>query len=372
MVIKILVTFAVFGAAPVCIGLLSARWNGDGGKSLLDIYLAGFLMLLAVFQLLAVPIVLNLPWGFPQLVAGYGTALAVLSVAGVLAGIPVIRILWSNGREKSVKLQALAGRKDGKGKLIETGIYWFLAGALILFQLYMAYAYAPFDGDDAYYVVQSVIADQTNVLYRILPYTGNSTLLDLRHALATLPLWEAFLARTTGIHAAIVAHSLLPLFLIPITYLFYFQIGRILLKDGRKLAVFMILASVLQIFGNTSIYTNATFFLMRTWQGKSLLCNLVLLADIWIMLHLLDSGSQEEVNKEDGKKHGKGGWWILLFMANVAAAMCTTMGAFLAAMFLGIVGLAAAIRTKQASFLIKTIVCCFPCLFYLALFVALI
>lgn len=128
------------------------------------------------------------------------------------------------------------------------------------FQIYMAYTHAFFDGDDAYYVAQSVIADQSNVLYRILPYTGLTTTVDVRHALATLPIWEAYLARISGIHPAIIAHSLLPLIFIPVTYLFYFQIGkRLLKKDYRKLAVFMILVSVLQIFGNTSIYTNSTF-----------------------------------------------------------------------------------------------------------------
>ncbi len=33
----------------------------------------------------------------------------------------------------------------------------------------MAYTDEFFDGDDAYYVAQSVIAEQTDVLYRILP-----------------------------------------------------------------------------------------------------------------------------------------------------------------------------------------------------------
>ena len=128
-----------------------------------------------------------------------------------------------------------------------------------------------FDGDDAYYVAQSVITDETNVLYRILPYTGLTTTLDVRHALASLPVWEAYLARVTGIHAAIIAHSVLPLLLIPLTYIVYFRIGQRLFRgQGRKTAAFLIVVGILQIFGNTSIYTNATFFLMRTWQGKSL------------------------------------------------------------------------------------------------------
>ena len=59
----------------------------------------------------------------------------------------------------------------------------------------MSYTRAMFDGDDSYYVVQSVLADQTGVLNRIRPYTGLSTGLDVRHAFASLPLWEAYVAR---------------------------------------------------------------------------------------------------------------------------------------------------------------------------------
>lgn len=238
----------------------------------------------------------------------------------------------------------------------ECRIFWLIALAAIGVQMYMAFAYASFDGDDAYYVVQSVLADQTGVLNRIRPYTGLSTDLDIRHALAALPLWEAYVARMTGIHAAIVAHTLLPLVLIPLTYLCYFEIGRKLLGAANvKLPIFMTLVSILQIWGNTSIYTNATFFLMRTWQGKSIMANLILLVQIWLLLEVFDK-------KREGSSAG---YWLLLIVNNVAAAMMTSMGAFLAAMFLGITGLVAAIRQKKLSILFKTAACCIPNVVYL-------
>ena len=222
----------------------------------------------------------------------------------------------------------------------------------------MAYTRASCDGDDAYYVVQSVLADQTGVLNRIRPYTGLSTDLDIRHALAALPLWEALVARLTGIHAAIVAHTLLPLVLIPLTYFAYGKIGAKLFgAKGWKLPAFLILVSILQIFGNTSIYTNATFFLMRTWQGKSIMANLILLVLIWLLLEILDETA----------KGGKTGLWVLLALTNVAAAMMTSMGAFLAALFLGIASLVAAVRQKRPSLLGKTVVCCIPNAVFLAM-----
>jgi hypothetical protein len=233
----------------------------------------------------------------------------------------------------------------------------------------MAFAYASFDGDDAYYVVQSVLADQTGVLNRIRPYTGLSTDLDIRHALATLPLWIAYVARMTGIHATIVAHTLLPLIFIPLTYYVFVQIGRKLFSDGSvKLPIFLTLVSIMQIWGNISIYTNETFFLTRTWQGKSVLANLILLVELWLMLELCAREKNRERQEETGSQLP---YWLLLAVNHIAAAMMTSMGAFLTALLFGITALVAAIRYRSWSFLWKTALCCIPNVIYLALLLVL-
>lgn len=342
----------VFVFAPVCTGLLWSKGMGEEKRRADDIYLAGFLTQLAAFQIIAVPVMIREVYGMKLLVNLTTAVLAVLSLLGI--GVTI----WRRRKETA----ALFSRKRPFAALsLECKLFWLLALAAIGVQMYMSYAYASFDGDDSYYVVQSVLADQTGVLNRIRPYTGLSTDLDIRHALATLPLWEAYVARMTGIHAAIVAHTLLPLVLIPLTYLCYFKIGRKLLGAADiRLPVFMTLVSIMQIWGNISIYTNATFFLTRTWQGKSILANLILLVQIWLLLEIFEE-------KEDGSKKG---YWGLLIVNNIAAAMMTSMGAFLAAMFLSIAGLAGAVRYRKLSVLVKAVLCCVPNVVYLLLLVA--
>lgn len=346
----------LFVIAPLCTGLL---WRGAWGErkcGAARLYLSGFLTQFAVFQLIAVPVMIWLPHGMDELVLLASGALALLSAAGVVS------YLLRAGRDGSAWAVPRAYFGECRERLAglsrEARVYWLLAAALIGFQLYMSYTRAMFDGDDSYYVVQSVLADQTGVLNRIRPYTGLSTGLDVRHAFASLPLWEAYVARMTGIHAAIVAHTLLPLVLIPLTYLCYYLIGTKLFEGDltERLPFFMILVSVLQIWGNTSIYTNATFFLMRTRQGKSVMANLVLLALLLLLWEILERRDQK-----------KGGLLCLLVVTNIAAAMMTSMGAFLAAMFIGIAGLAAAVRLKKPSLLAQLGVCCIPNVVYLGL-----
>ena len=383
---ELLAAFAVLIAAPFCIGLLPAlampgekiAWHEERAEEnkkagirriFLErtpvsvcpaaVYAAGFVIVLAVFQIVAVPVILFETWGFPRIVTIYSILLAVLSAAGLIFGFPVLRGMAVDARTWIV---------TRKRPSVETALYWVIAVGLILFQMYMAYTHEFFDGDDAYYVAQSVIAEQTDVLYRILPYTGLSTSLDIRHALASLPIWEAYLARVTGIHPAIIAHSVLPLILIPLTYLVYYRIGMRLFKGAfRKTAVFLILVSLLQIFGNTSIYTNATFFLMRTWQGKSVLCNFVLLTAVWSLLRLWETGADGE---QKGKKQA--GWWLLMAANNVTAAMATTMGAFLLGLFIAIAGLVMAVRQKRSGGLIPLAATCLPGLVYLGIYAAVV
>lgn len=357
---ELIIAFLVLIVAPFCTGLLPARFlsgektvfaglreENEKNKSVcpMTVYVSGLLVSLAVFQLIAVPVIITEAWGFPSIVTLYSVCLIVLSVAGMIVGVPVLRGYAADGKTL---------QQWKKGFSVETSLYWLLALALIGFQLYKAYTCAFFDGDDAYYVVQSVIADETDVLYRILPYTGLTTELDIRHALASLPIWEAYLARVSGTHAAVMAHSILPLILIPAVYMLYFRIGTKLFKgNSRKVAIFLIVVSLLQIFGNTSIYTNATFFLMRTWQGKAVLCNLVLLAEVWILLNL----------------EKRAGWWFLLVINHIVAAMMTTMGAFLVGLFVAVTGLVWAIREKRPGILVPLAASCIPCLVYLVLYV---
>lgn len=60
--------------------------GGRRKKNPVLIYLAGFFLTLAVFQIIAVPVILMKPWGFPIIVKLYSGALILLSAAGLFLG----------------------------------------------------------------------------------------------------------------------------------------------------------------------------------------------------------------------------------------------------------------------------------------------
>ena len=340
--------------APFGTGLIINRYMDEENRSFGVTYVAGFLTLLATFQLIAVPIVFINPWGFETIVDIFTVVTTLFTGMGIVITMHywrrVGRIFYKQScwkeRSKTVQIQ------------------WILVFVLIGLQLFMAVTHASFDGDDAFYVVQSVITDETNTLYRILPYTGGSTRLDMRHAMAVFPLWIAYIARMTGIHATIISHTVLPLFLITLTYMIYYEIGKKLWKEkAEQLPSYMIFVCLLQIFGNVSIYNNATFLLMRTWQGKSMLANVIIPGIFMVLIWLFDGEAE--------KRRQRGGMWFLLVMINIAAAMMSTASVFLNSFLIAVMAVVFSLQEKNIKIFFKMSACCIPCVVYALLYVLL-
>ena len=333
--------------APLGTGLLMNRFIEAEKRSVGMAYISGFLILLASFQLIAVPIVFLDAWGFPIIVTIFNV------VTTLFTGIGIIQALHLWRREGKVFYRRITLIRCMSVEKIQ----WIIVLILIGFQLFMAVTHASFDGDDAYYVVNSLITDETDTLYRTLPYTGKSTNLDMRHSMAVFPVWIAYIARMSGIHATIISHTILPLVLIPLTYLIYYEIGKKLCKEkSTQLSAYMILVCMLHIFGNVSIYNNATFLLMRTWQGKSMLANVVLPAIFMVLLWLFE--------EEPIKRDSKSGLWCLLFLLNIVAAMMSTASVFLNTFLMAVMALVLYFQEKKWKILFRMALCCIPCAFY--------
>lgn len=355
IVLQILMLIFCMVILPFGIGVLPGRWLKKEDRTLTGIWISGYLVLFALFELVGIPVVLFTVYhGFSRLCLIFG----LLAGVGFLAG--VVRLL----KKKEDYSSLLEGSFPEK-RTVEEWVYLVLFALLLGFQLYMAFTRASFDGDDAYYGVQGLIAQQQDTLYRINPNTGRSAPLDIRHALALMPIYEAFLGKMSGIHATIIAHSAAPIGLILLTYALYFQIGRKLFPGKRtEILRFLILMALFQIFGNVSIYTSETFFLTRTWQGKSFAGNFVLPAVLWIFLELFKPVQRGEKRKQTG-------YWILLALLNLAGGASSSLAVLLSCLMSAGLSLIAAVWKRKPWILVKTVLSCIPggiyVLFYLLL-----
>lgn len=354
-------------AIPFCIGLIPVSFISPRRRNPGLLFLAGYFCVWALFALAAIPAVLWVEYD------NFKVASAVFTVLSILCAVLGI-LLWYRNRvsggesllggkpQNDINVTKGAGLRGLlKSMLRAERIEWLLFFLLLGFQLYKAVAFASFDGDDAYYVVESLLAQEADTMYRILPYTGGSTGLDVRHVLAVFPMWVAFVAVKAGIHATIVSHVVMPLVLIPLPYLLYYEMGRKLFDSEETIPVFMIIMAMFQIFGNVSIYTNETFFLTRTWQGKAVAGSLVIPAVLWLFLLLCEEREQE--------KKADMGLWLLFICVNMTAGICSSIAVFLVSILTALTAFVLMITKKNGRILLQFGAACIPNVIYMGIYV---
>lgn len=307
----------------------------------------GYIFMLASFELVSLVILLQRhSRGFRYVRTIYGVLAVVIALSGYIL---TYYLKQKKGQSVYVKPFQLYGSRW----------MWLIAVMLLGFNLWMAMTHANFDGDDAYYVVQSQLTEETDTMYTLQPYTGGSTGLDIRHAMALFTMWIAFIGRMCGIHSTILCHLVLPVFLIPLAYLIQSMIGRELLQEKKEmLPYFVVMLELLYLFGNVSIYTSETFLLTRTWQGKSVACNVLLPATIlWLLVMFIDYD----------KKKDRSLWWIVSTLTIVAGAL-SSLAVILCAMVICISGFFMSIKEKHFMTLVYTGLSCIPAALYILLY----
>lgn len=345
-------------AIPFCIGLIPAHFLSAERKNIGVTLLAGYLIMWAVFEIITIPAVVLIQYdNFLFVLRWFMVAAILLAIAGVI-------ICYFDGAQRRNRFERpLISDTVPYRPGIEAKIEWILFFALVGFQLYMSVTRTSFDGDDAYYVVQSLMAQQNGAMYRNHPYTGRSAPLDARHALAVFPMWVAFIAVKADMHATIVSHVIMPLVLIPLSYLVYYEIGKTLFASRKEnIPVFMIIMGMFQMFGNVSIYTNEAFFLTRTWQGKSVAGSFVIPMLFLIVLWIFE---------KDKEKRREAGLWIMLVCLNMTAGACSSIAVFLLVFLLAMMAFCFMIVERDIRIAVKLGLTCIPSAAYVLLYLIL-
>ena len=346
--ISILILAVWLLLVPTAVGGIAAAGVDKRKKNIAFLWITGQILLWAVFQLICVPFVL-LEKQFSTVVLVYGGAVTVLLIVSLLLSV-------RRFRKRKAGFQVIEGKREGRGKWYYA--LWAVFAVLLVFQLVQAVRLAYGDGDDAYYVAVSTLAEESNQMYLKLPYTGGTTGLDARHGLAPFPIWIAFLARISGMRTVSVAHIAVPLMLIPMTYVIYYLIGRKICgkKNGEKLPLFLVLTELLVLFGDYSFYTAENFMIARSRQGKAALGNIILPVMVFLLLVLLERIQE--------KQKVEWIWWCLLGAVITAGCLCSTLGALLGCLLVGVTGVCAAVCYRRFKILVPMALCCMPAVGY--------
>ncbi len=238
----------------------------------------GFLFLAAIFYISAFPFMM----AHGSLAAL--TALYVIEVCAVFAG--AVYLCYKN--KARVNITCLRKHKYSP----------FLIGTIILGALIIAVlaVLVHSDADDSFYLAQS-----SSALYsgRINPYeqsTGISSLPDQTpYAYVGYEIWTAVICRIFNINTAVLYHSLLPALFMLMHFLVMYDIGKALFKD--RAAVFLMLIMIFDLMGGYSIYSQGAFVMLRLWQGKSVLVNVIMPFLMLVFIKILKQGRSNKYDK---------------------------------------------------------------------------
>ena len=149
---------------------------------------------------------------------------------------------------------------------------------IVVFLLQMiVFTHIDSSADGSYYIGKVSTDVYTNTMGHYDPYTGSAlSELDGRRVLACFPEYNAVIAYFFHLHPLKQAKLIMPQLLALFTLFLYYQIGLQLFSGNHKKAdCFVCIGFLLDVYSFT-IYTNSTFLLTRTYEGKSILANIIL------------------------------------------------------------------------------------------------
>ncbi len=347
MIIGILSIIFWLGLIPLCVGSLMLAGFSQKNNNVIKMYVFGLIVYLSVFQVLIVSNMLTVN-DFFMVCTHFQIAMVILAVLGV--SFFVVRSIKE--RKGKVVVEQVRLVTESKQKKIENLVLWFLFLGVLVFQLIQVLRLTYPDGDDAYYVGTATYGVYVPEMYSKIPYTGATTTFDTRHCLAPLPYVISFLARMSGISAVTIAHSILPFCFLLVTYGIYYLIAKELCGEKREVSLFMLLVSVLFMFGNYSVYSMETFLMTRTRQGKASLGSLALPVAFYLLLLI--------AKELEGKRRDRVIYYVLLGCNAFVAALFTTMGNFIYPCMIMLGSVCICFSKKQWKKLFPLMLTCIP------------
>lgn len=339
IIMKLLITILCLIVLPELLGLLILKfWDKQKNNILLGLVI-GYIIEFTVAQIFTVPMIF-LKTSYKCLLITYTAVLLILAVISIILNFKRFKdIFWDI-------IDVL---------LTIPKTLTIICLVLIVFQMYMYVGTnTHIDDDDAYYVGTATTSVQTNTLFKYSPTTGelSGEHNDLRYKLGPFPVYYAIVSSWINIHPAIVAHCVLPIIFIIIVYSIYALLGYELFnKDLKNTIIFMLLFCFLNLFGNYSIRTTFSFLLFRIWQGKAILCNIIIPLIFYMFL------SEEKKEDELITK-------ITLFLVVWAGVFTTTMGVAFPSIVIGVLGLLYGAYNKSIKSIFKHFLCCIPAICY--------
>lgn len=303
--------------------------------SIVRTYIDGFLMWIAIYQILEVPMVL------------FGASLSVLSTSWIVITAVLIAISVIFGRRQYRLLLA---------QMKESFTTWSSFKALAFVMMGIIFVMAVFFDtglatDDAFYFGASTDAVSSNRMWKFDPYTGREEAkLNAKYAFTGYPMFVATLAKFFGLNVTVVAHIGMCIWSLIIIWISYYLLSSIVFKEKwQRWSIICILCAFI-IAGNYSMGTSSTFVIIAPWLGKTWLAK----ACIPLVLYYAVLAMSNEQSKL--RRHSQAG----MIFAVTTSAFFSSTAVILMPMFIVILCIYYSIVNKTAINVLPSVIALVP------------
>lgn len=308
-------------------------------------YVVGQIMMWAVFELIGVPLI-YMKRSFRSAVVIWCICILIIVV------LEIVYIVWRRKKESCE-----TGQEPMDAGILVLAL---IAFGLIGLQCYQYVFRMHLDKDDSRYIVNAVEAYENDQMLVNNPATGDAYTYEQSSSVAkdTASPWmiyTALMAELVGIHPTILAHTILPVILLGMSYMIFWLIGEALFGAGifEKLFFVIFIAWINMFFCNTT-HTQSTVTLVRIWQGKAVVAAVaipMLLYTLLLLYHARGEASNGRI-------------YILLTVVSLGSCLLSGMGIFFAGIMTGVYGLWYVIVSRRWKELVGVCVACIPTLIY--------
>lgn len=297
LVVRVALLFALLFIVPVLLGtvwtpLLLKR------NRLLACFPVGFFVQLAMFQLLA------LPFTYLQL--------SFSLLCGVFVGAQLLGCAYA--------LWLMISKTSPRAKPLPPGkwetIYLILFLGLLGWQLYNVVVKdtTVWSYDDAYYVTYAADAVRFDRMLTIYPNTGTAVSVNSTRWLQSFLFYSAYLSKLSGIPVTVMNRTILEAFNVVLAYAVYAFMAGSIFRNKENALIFLIILSILHIYGFYSQYSITFRLLGPNYQGKAVLAASLCPLLFALMMRILEY----EYRRRAG---------VLLLLLSIAATGLTMFGA---------------------------------------------
>lgn len=241
---------------PLLLGACIRKFVYNSNKITVSSYILGYSIMLGIYELFVIPFYF-LKLSLWSLTLCWQSILIVIIVLGLFFF------------RKEIKINISFIKKIN-------GIEVILL-VIIVLQIVFITLYQHSDLDDSWFLGMASSSYYTNTINYYDPYTGYVQIPQVSYIFSPFPVFIASMAQVTGIHPLIFAHSIWPIFAIIMYYGVVHVFGAsIFNRNRKKINYFMLFMILLSMMGNYSRWSQSTFLFFRSWQGKAMVCAILL------------------------------------------------------------------------------------------------